>query len=462
MGELAVLLGPLAAVAALVAANALFVAAEFAIVASSPHAVRRRARDGSRAARLVEWIQADGYRQDRFIATSQLGITATTLGLGMVGESVLAEEIAAIVGRSDLLGRFVSHGVATAVAIAGLTFVHIVCGEMMPKSIALQKPMETALVVGPVMRVVQLALYPVVLFTNAISNVLLRLLGIDRGDRGHEHLHTTEDLAWIVRESRDGGLLSEEPADVLEELLDFGDRTASEVMVPRVQVLGLPLGAGPEEIRELLSEESHTRYPVYEETIDHVVGMVHIKDLMRILPSGERLDRRHVREVPLVPESMEVDKLVGLMRAKRSQMAVVMDEHGGTAGLITLEDLFEEVVGDITEDPLEKLEIEEDREGRLHLAGTARLEEAGDELERELEHEDVDTVSGLVLHLLGRPAVVGDAVEWRGVRFEVVRVAGHGVEECVAALVEPEPPEDGEAAAAAEGGQEDEEPPAGG
>ncbi|MFM8410854.1 MAG: CNNM domain-containing protein, partial [Alphaproteobacteria bacterium] len=236
MGEIARLAWPIAAVAALVAANALFVAAEFAIVSSPPVAIRRRAREGSRAARLVEWVQSDGFRQDRFIATSQLGITATTLGLGMVGESVLAEEIAAIVGRSDLLGGLVSHGVATAVAIAGLTFVHVVCGEMMPKSIALQKPQETALVVGPVMRVVQLALYPVVLFTNAISNVILRLIGIDRGERGHEHLHTAEDLDWIVRESQESGALPEQPAEVLRELLDFGEREAAEVMVPRVQV----------------------------------------------------------------------------------------------------------------------------------------------------------------------------------------------------------------------------------
>jgi len=442
VGEFVRLGWPLAAVAALVAANALFVASEFAIVASPPLAIRRRAREGSRAARLVEWVQSDGYRQDRFIATSQLGITATTLGLGMVGESILAEEIAALVGRSDLLARIVSHGIAVAIAIAGLTFVHIVCGEMMPKSIALQKPQETALVVGPIMRVVQLALYPIVVFTNALSNALLRLLGIDRGHRGHEHLHTTEDLAWIVRESQERGVLSDEPAEVLRELLDFGDLTAFEVMVPRVQVLGLPLGAGPDEIRELLKDESHTRYPVYEETIDHVIGMVHIKDLMRLLPTGDRLDRRHVRELPIVPESMELDRLVGLMRAKRSQMAIVMDEHGGTAGLITLEDLFEEVVGEITEDPTEKREIEE-VQGQLHLAGTTRLEEAGEELDCDLEHEDVDTVSGLVLHELGRPAEVGDSIEWKGLRFEVVAVAGHGVEDCVVTRLGPPADENG-------------------
>ncbi|MFM7143625.1 MAG: transporter associated domain-containing protein, partial [Alphaproteobacteria bacterium] len=228
---------------------------------------------------------------------------------------------------------------------------------------------------------------------------------------------------------------------------------AAEVMVPRVQVLGIALGAGPDEIRELLTHESHTRYPVYEDTIDHVIGMVHIKDLMRLLPSGELLGEQHVREVPLVPESMEIDRLVGLMRAKRSQMAVVMDEHGGTAGLITLEDLFEEVVGDITEDPDEKMEIQAQPGGVFRFAGTTRLEEAGEEFERDLEHEDVDTVSGLVLHELGRPAEVGDSVVWKGVRFEVVSVAGHGVEACIATELPPEELESAEAEEAAEGGE---------
>ena len=433
------------AVLALMAANALFVAAEFSIVTAPPHAIRNRAQAGSRAARLVEWVQSDGSRQDRFIATAQLGITATSLGLGMVGESILAERIGAIVGRSDLLGGFVSHGLATAVSIAALTFLHIVVGEMMPKSIALQKPQETALAVGPIMRAVQLALYPIVRLTNGISNRLLLLLGIDRTHRGHEHLRTTEDLAWIVRESQEGGVLSREPAKVLRELLDFGELSASEVMVPRVQIIGIPLGADPGEIRELLGEESHTRYPVYDESIDHVLGMVHIKDLMRLLSTGASLTEKEIRKLPLVPESMPLDGLVATMRRDRSQMAIVMDEHGGTAGLITLEDLFEEVVGDITEDAGERLEIEVDSTGLLHVAGTTRIEEIGEKLGRSLEHDDVDTVSGLVLSQLGGPAKVGDVVTWDGLRFEVTEVVGHGVVHCTVTEVAAPVDEEGEA-----------------
>ena len=415
----------------LIALNGLFVAAEFAIVGAPRASIERLARDGNRAARLVRRILHDGRQQDRFIATAQLGITLASLGLGMYGEHELAEWLA---GRFERLGTgqwIAAHTLASIAAVAVLTYFHIVLGEMVPKSLALQKAEGTVLWVTPLMRAVQLALYPLVLLLNGIGNGVLRLMGIRRDVSGRDHYRRPEELAYLVRETAAGGLLRRESAHVVQELFEFGALTAGEVMVPRVHVTGLPLGADAGELREVLREAPHTRYPVYEGTIDRIIGVVHVKDMLRALTGGAALARADVRPAPFVPASARVDRVLAAMAEARSQLAVVLDEHGGTAGILTVEDLFEEVVGEFGEDPQAQPEIHRDAAGRLRVRGTVRLDDAGAALDMVLDHEDVDTVGGLVLLLLGRPPRVGDIVEFGGIRFEVAAVEGKGVEEVV-------------------------------
>ena len=199
----------------------------------------------------------------------------------------------------------------------------------------------------------------------------------------------------------------------------------------------------PAAIRELLAEPAHTRYPIYEKDLDHILGMVHIKDLLRLLLQEETITAAHARAVPVVPETAQLDAVLAMMRRERTQMAVVIDEHGGTAGVVTVEDLFEEVVGEIEEGPLTGQQVHRDRHGRLRVPGTMRLDEVGQEFDLDLEHEDVDSVSGLVLMLLGRPPVVGDGVRFARLQFEVTAVKGHGVEEAAVCLTDMDsgPPE---------------------
>ena len=223
---------------------------------------------------------------------------------------------------------------------------------------------------------------------------------------------------------------------MLQELFEFGDLTAAQVMVPRVRIVGIEVGTGPAAIRELLSAPAHTRYPIYEKDLDHIVGMVHIKDLLRLLIQEETITAAHARALPVVPETAELDDVLSVMRSQRTQMAVVIDEHGGTAGVVTLEDLFEEVVGDIEEGPATSAHVHRDRHGRLRVPGTMRLDEVGKEFHLDLEHEEVDSVSGLVLMRLGRPPVVGDSVRWERLQFEVTAVKGHGVEEAAVCLTD--------------------------
>jgi CBS domain containing-hemolysin-like protein len=205
-------------------------------------------------------------------------------------------------------------------------------------------------------------------------------------------------------------------------------------MVPRVRVIGIRAGSAPDRIRELLGRSPHTRYPIVENDLDHIVGMIHIKDLLRLLLRNEPISASVARPLPLVPETAPLDSVLTTMREQRTQMGVVIDEHGGTAGIVTLEDLFEEVVGDIEEGTPDNKPMFRDREGRLRVPGTMRLDELGEQFDLELEHEDVDSLSGLVLTLLGRPAEIGDAVRYDRLLIEVTAVKGHGVEQCAVSL----------------------------
>lgn len=442
---------PVLVVAVLVLLNGLFVAAEFAIIGAPRASIDRRAAEGQPAARRVRRILHDPRRQDRYIATAQLGITLASLGLGMYGEHALAEWLA---GRLHALGlgetgTLVSaHVLASILAIAVLTYVHIVVGEMVPKSLALMRAEQTVLGITRPMLAIQTALYPLVVGLNGIGNGFLRLVGVRR-ELSAGHYHTPEELEYIVRESQEGGLLRAEAGRVLRELFAFGALTAGEAMVPRVHVAGLPLGATPDDLRARLGAEAHTRYPVYEGDLDHIVGVVHIKDVLRLLREGRPLTRDDVRPTAFLPETIELDRVLEAMHAARTQLVVVMDEHGGTAGILTIEDLGEEAVGEVEEGTDAPSDVVRVGPGRVLVYGVVRLDEVGEALGHAVEHEEVDTVSGLVLTLLERPPEVGDVVTYEGLRFEVTEVLGHGVERCLVSVVPGAAPEAeaGEAAA---------------
>lgn len=419
--------GPIAIVALLLLLNALFVAAEFAIIGAPRAAIERRAAQGHRVARLVEGILRDPVRQDRYIATAQLGITVASLGLGMYGEHQLAERLEPVFqGLTWLPASITAHAVAVVVAVAVLTYLHIVIGEMVPKSLALIQAEQTVLWVTRPMLLIQTVFLPLVVGLNRLGNGVLYLLGIRR-ERSTGHFYSPGDLQYLVEESEAGGLLRAEAGQMLRDLFSFGERMAEEIMVPRVRVDGLPLGASPDALRRFLADDTHTRYPVYERDLDHIVGIVHIKDVLRLVRDDRALTRAAVRPTVFLSAQSELDEVLAAMRAARTQLVVVMDEHGGTDGIVTIEDLCEEAVGEVAEGADEPLDVVWADDGSLDVAGTLRLDEVGEALERSLDDDEVDTVSGLVLARLNRPPVVGDVVEWRGLRIVVTAVAGHGV-----------------------------------
>ena len=425
---------PIAIIILLVLANGLFVAAEFAIVGAPRASIEHQASQGGRLAQRVLYVLEDPVRQDRYIATTQIGISVASLGLGMYGEHWLAEQIQPWFVGLETLGWIAAHTVASVVAVAILTYLHIVIGEMVPKALALQRADKTALYVSPLIRAMQHMILPFVVGLNGVGNGLLRLVGIERREVERERYHTAEELEFIVQESQEGGLLRGESGQILRDLFAFGDRTAGEVMVPRVLLTGIPVGAEPDELRAIVRTHAHTRYPVYSGDLDNIIGSLHIKEILRHLVSNQPVAARDARALPYVPGPAQLDEVLAAMRRYRAQMAVVMDQHGGTAGLVTIEDLFEEVVGEIDEGRVRRAIVRE-ADGRVRVRGTVRLDEAGDALGRSVDHEKVTTISGLVLLLLNRPAAAGDVVTWRNVRIDVVSTAGRGVGEAVLSLI---------------------------
>lgn len=416
-------------VAILLLANALFVAAEFAIVAVPRTSVERRANLGGRLSARLLALLVSAQDRDRFIATAQLGITVASLGLGMYGEHTLAvwlEPRLTFLGEASFIS---AHAGASIIAIATLTYLHIFLGEMIPKALALSHAESTARAVYWPMRVLLIAFYPFVVGLDALGALMLRAVGIRRQAHTKEESYSPEELQLIVEESQAGGALGTEAGKLVRELFEFGDLTAAEVMVPRVRVVGIPVGAAPADLRRLLLTHRHTRYPVFDGDLDHIVGMLHVKDLLRRLILEEHISQTDVRTMPVVPATATLDTVLSTMQRSHAHMAVVIDEHGGTAGVLSLEDLAEEVVGEIDEGVPRSPNVVRVNDKTARVAGTLRLDELGQEFGAELQHDDVDSVSGLVMALLDRPPVVGDVVEYDHFRLTVSTVSGHAARE---------------------------------
>lgn len=416
-------------VAALVLLNALFVAAEFAIVAAPRARISRLADTGSRAAALVRYVQSDARRQDRYIAAAQVGITAASLGLGMYGEHGLAQWLRPHLAGLGWLQEAAVHSLSGGVAVLLLTYLHVVLGEMVPKSLALFRPEKTALTVSTPMLVFSKLALPVVLLLNGVGNLILRAFRIPLISE-MVSVHTPRELELIVEESHEQGTLGEQESEILVNLLHFRELLVRKVMVPRTSVVGIPLDCSVDEAVRIAVETRHTRYPVYGESLDDIRGILHVKELFRELrrPQDERSIADAMRPAVFVPEQLTLEELLMEFQKRGAQVAVVLDEYGGTAGMVTLEDVLEEIFGEVQDEfDEEEPAIQRLDERRWALSGRVRLDEFEEETGVAFQREDVDTMGGLALALLGRPPAVGDEVELEGVRMRVTALDGLAV-----------------------------------
>ena len=413
----------LIAVLGLVAINGFFVAAEFSLVAARRSKLDEMIAKGDRGARIVQNALKE---IDRYIAGTQLGITIASLALGWIGEPVLAHlfnQAFRLIGLNP--SATASHVAAVPVAFFLLTFFHIVLGELAPKSIALSSPERTAKAVTRPLLVFSRFMSPLIWLFNGTANGLLRLFGIEPSS--DQEGHTPEEIRFLVMQAHAHGNLDESDRAMLAGVLDFHEKKARDVMRPRTDIVALDIEATEEEVWEVLRRERYSRYPVYRESLDDVVGVFLAKDLW--LHSGDAPFNLadFVREPMYVPDSRAAERVLDDLRRTRAHMAVVLDEYGGTAGIVTMEDLVEEVVGDIADeyDFASRESIVTD--GVLELAGSLSLIDVRSDYRIQIPEGDWTTLGGYAFAKLGRLPRMGDRIPIPGGEMEVVAMDGRRI-----------------------------------
>jgi CBS domain containing-hemolysin-like protein len=419
-----VLILPLIIIALLILANGLFVAAEFSIIGARPSRIEQLSKEGDRAARWVGHVLHNRTRTDRYIATAQLGITLASVGLGMYAEPAIAHLIEGPLHDWFGLEGGIVHTISFLIALIGITYLHIVVGEMVPKSIALQGPERAVLFLSSFMRVVGKLFSIPVTILNHIGLLTLKLLRVPPPGMD-SRLYSLDELEMVVLESYAGGLLDQREQELVANILDFSEERVEQVMIPRTLMTAVPITIPELELLDLIPTSAYSRLPVYRGTIDNIVGMLHLKDLVRQQLSGEALDLSSLlRKVSYVPDTLPVKSLLASFKRLHQHMAIVIDEHGGTLGLVTLEDLLEEIVGDVRDefDEGEEPPITVVEPGYLIALGVAQLADLATYVPIPKHDYDVATIGGLVLAELGRRPEVGDEIRSGEIVFRVVAV----------------------------------------
>ena len=423
----------LLAVAALILLNGFFVAAEYGLVTARRTKLHELGEQGDRRARRVLTITGD---PPRFIAAMQLGVTATSLAIGALGEPVLASLM------DPVLAAFASFAIAFLI----ITFLHVVVGELMPKAIALGYSERVALAVSTPVRAFFVVLHPLVWVLQRATELGLRIIGI-KPPSGEVSVHSEAELKMLLDRSTEEGEIEQAEQEMLYKVFDFADKEVSDVMVPRPEVVALSIDLPPEECLKAAMEAPYTRYPVYRESLDTVIGVLHIRDLFREankVGGFERVDLEGLlRPAHVVPETKDLAALLHEFRRTKEHMAIVVDEYGTMEGIATLEDLLEEIVGEIEDEfDLPDESVEHLTDGRIRIDGTFSVDDFNEEFDVAISDDDYHTMGGVVFGLIGRAPEPGDKAALDGVRFTVVQVEGSRIERLEVEFVSGEPDAD--------------------
>jgi CBS domain containing-hemolysin-like protein len=409
----------LLAVAGLILANAFFVAGEYGLVTSRRTRIRELEREGNRRARLVLRITSD---PPRFIASMQLGVTVTSLAIGALGEPVLAH----------VFEPWLASVLAVIFALLIITFLHVVIGELVPKGIALGHPERTALLVAAPVRAFFTVFGPLIWVLERSTELVLRLLGEKPPGAEHE-AHSEAELRMLLVSSADQGEIERDEQEMVSRVFDFADKRAADVMVPRPEVVAISIDLPPGEALQSVLDSPYTRYPVYRETLDDIVGVLHVRDLVEAMyERGTIADVNLVdlvRPATMVPETKDLAALLHEFRRTSQHLAIVINEYGTMEGIVTLEDLLEEIVGEIEDEfdvPDENFErIDEDT---VRIDGTLTIDDFNTQFGTNLPDEDYHTVAGFVFGALGRAPEPGDEVEHDGMVFRVESLEGQRID----------------------------------
>ena len=427
------------AVFVLILINGFFVTAEFAMVGARRTRLREKALEGNRLAKLAEKVIEN---LDEAVAATQLGITISSLLVGWIGEETLAEVFMTFFHYLPAPWAAVaSHSVAATLAFALVTFLHVVIGELVPKSLGIRYPNRAALFVSQPMRLAMLTFKPFVWVLNGAGNAVIRMFGL-QPIRGHQMVHSVEELKLLINASHEGGALDALEKDLLQKVFKFGDLVARQVMVPRTEITFFAANANIDEVIEVSGRTGHTRFPICQKDIDDIVGILHMKDVVHHLHSGGRFDLTKImKDAAFVPESMPIIQLLTFLKQKHTQMVIVVDEFGGTSGLVTLEDVIEEIIGDFYDEHHPVLQdIIQVSGNEVLLRAKVRLDEINERFHLGLESGEADTIGGYVLEKLGAIPHVGDVVDVPGAVIRVEEMTRWKIK-TVRMILQPQPVE---------------------
>lgn len=411
----------------LVFLNGFFVAAEFAIVKVRASQIEIQAKTGSSVAKMAKHITS---HLDGYLAATQLGITLASLGLGWVGEAVMTQVVVDFLGlfNVELTSSFATN-MGHVMAFAIITVLHIVFGELAPKSIAIQRPVGTTMFISVPLRFFYIIFRPIIWLLNGFANFLLRLLGF--GGNLNEAHHSNEELQYLLDQGKESGALNMVEHELIKNVFDFNERIVKNIMVPRTKISAVEVDSPKEELLHTIISEGYSRVPVYDGSIDKIVGMVHAKDLLPFLIDKKELELKNIIRKPyFIPETKKINDLMSEFQLKRIQIAVVLDEFGGTSGIVTLEDIVEELVGEIQDEyDEEKPIVHQVSETEFIVDASASLHDVNEFLPVELPMStDYDTISGLVSELFDKIPDVGEKKYFCGYDFTILKKTEQNVE----------------------------------
>jgi putative hemolysin len=422
-------------VALMIFVNALYVAGEFSSVSARKTRVVQMAEQGKVLARVLLPVLQDRHKLDNYIAASQVGITLSSIVLGIYGEQQIAPRLAPWIARLPFgfdpaaSGHVAAAGIASTLVLVLLTTLQVVFGELVPKSLAIQYPERVALTTTlPMKWSAEYLLRPLIALLNGSGFLLLKLLGAESGGE-HTHVHSPEEIVILVKESHRAGLIDADERQFLQNIFRSSELRADDVAIPRTRIVAASIDEPISDVLKLAADSAYTRIPIYEGDIDQIVGFVHLRDLFALYRTdpGGSLDRI-LRPVPFVPETLSIAKVWKRLDEAQSYLAIVFDEFGGTSGLLTREDLVEELFGELQDEfDQERALISPAGEGRIVVRGDMLVTSLNDLLETNLPHDTAHTIGGLVMDLLGRIPRVGDVVEIQDIALRVEGVAHHSV-----------------------------------
>lgn len=410
----------------LVFLNGFFVAAEFSLVKVRQTRLAQLVSEGNN--KRARYAQKVTQQLDAYLSACQLGITLASLGLGWVGEPAIAHYVEPMMAFFQL-PHYLTGPVSLAIAFAIITFLHIVFGELAPKSLAIQKAEASALwVAAPLMFFYKLS-YPLIWLLNGAANFFIRRLGFEPVSE-NDPAHTEEEIRLLVNQSHKSGHIDQTEMALVDNVFEFSERLAREIMIPRIDLICLYDDNTFEENLEIMRESRHSRFPVAHEDKDRLIGFVHTTDFyLSALTTGKADLKDFLRPLLTVPESMEISHVLRLMQKRRSQMAIVIDEYGGTAGLITMEDILEEIVGDIQDefDENERPDIEEGSNNVLSVSGKTLLTDLNDYISIDIVSDEVDTIAGWLYSQLNEEVAKGTSVMFQGYLFTISELENHRI-----------------------------------